>query len=214
MSELWPLFGLELETVDLRLRPIREADSLALADTLPPDVGLNPNLPRFALGEERLVRATVPLQSYWRAYGTWSVEAWTLPFAVFHGDELIGTQTLEGTNFLVLRVVDSASFLYPEWRGQKLGQQMRRAVLALAFGELGAEWAVSSAETNNAASLGVSRALGYELNGLSRNAYEGRVEVLQHVLLTRERWNADGGGTGITIRGFGACRPMFGLDPV
>jgi RimJ/RimL family protein N-acetyltransferase len=90
---------------------------------------------------------------------------------------------------------------------------MRRAVLTLAFGELGAEWAVSSAWADNAASLGVSRALGYELNGLSRHAGEGREGVLQHVLLTRERWDAGDGSAGITIRGFDACRPMFGLDP-
>jgi RimJ/RimL family protein N-acetyltransferase len=214
MSESWPLFGLAIRTPDLELRALREADAFALAEGLSPDLELDPTLPRFALGDERLVRATVPLQSYWRAYGNWTVENWNLSFGVWHGDTLIGTQTLEGEQFLAKRVVDSSSHLRPEWRGKGLGKEMRRAVLALAFGELGAEWAVSSAWTDNAASLGVSRALGYELNGLSRHAGEGRKGVLQHVLLTRERWEAGDGGAGITIRGFEACRPMFGLDPV
>lgn len=214
MSEFWPLFGLELETAGLRLRPVREADLSVIAGRLPADLELDPSLPRYAFGDERRSRGATAYQGAWRAYGTWSVEAWTLPFAVFHGDELIGTQTLEGTDFLVLRRVDTASFLVPEWRGRKLGQQMRRAVLALAFGELGAEWAVSSAWADNAASLGVSRSLGYEPNGLSRHAHGGKVGVLQHGLLTRQRWEAGDGSAGIAIRGFDPCRPMFGLDPV
>ena len=214
MSELWPLFGLMIRTPDLELRALREADALILAEQLSPDVELDPTLPRFALGEERLVRATVPLQSYWRAYAGWTVENWNLPFGVWHGETLIGSQSLEGEQFLVKRVVDTSSHLLMEWRGKGLGKQMRRAVLALGFGELGAEWAVSSAWMDNAASLGVSRAVGYELNGISRHVYEGQVGVFQHVLLTRERWEAGDGGTGITVRGFESCRPMFGLDPV
>ena len=38
---------------------------------------------------------------------------------------------------------------------------MRRAVLALAFGPLGAEAAITSAWPDNGASLGVSQSLGY-----------------------------------------------------
>jgi RimJ/RimL family protein N-acetyltransferase len=197
MSEFWPLFGLVIRTPDLELRALREADAFALAEGLEPDLELDPTL-----------------QSYWRSHASWTVENWNLSFGVWHGDTLIGTQTLEGEQFLEKRVVDSSSYLRPEWRGKGLGKEMRRAVLTLAFGELGAEWAVSSAWADNAASLGVSRALGYELNGLSRHTSEGRASVLQHVLLTRQRWEASGGSAGITIRGFDACRPMFGLDPV
>jgi RimJ/RimL family protein N-acetyltransferase len=67
---------------------------------------------------------------------------------------------LEGQDFLVRRTVDSSSQLRTDARGRGWGKQMRRAVLALAFGPLGAELAVTSAWHHNRASLGVSRALG------------------------------------------------------
>jgi hypothetical protein len=38
----------------------------------------------------------------------------------------------------------------------------------------------------NSASLGVSRSLGYELNGITRNAWGTKVETVQHVRLTPE----------------------------
>jgi RimJ/RimL family protein N-acetyltransferase len=61
--------------------------------------------------------------------------------------------------------VDSSSFLTGAVRGRGLGKQMRAAVLTLAFGPLGARFAITSAWSDNHASLGVSRALGYVENG-------------------------------------------------
>jgi len=211
MAEVWPLFDLVIRTPDLLLRPLREADALSLAERLPPDLELDPALPRFALREERQVRAAIAMQGYWRAYGSWSVENWNLPFGVWQGETLIGSQSLEGEQFLAKRVLDTSSYLLPAWRGTGLGKQMRRGVLALGFGELGAEWAVSSAWTDNAPSLGVSRAVGYEPNGLSRHVYFGRLGVFQHVLLTRERWEATDGAAGISVSGFDPCGGLFGL---
>ena len=96
------------------------------------------------------------------------MDNWRLDFVVVVGKQIIGVQSLEGEDFLVLRTVDSASHLAPDGRGRGWGKQARRAVLALAFGSLAAEYAISSAWHHNAASLGVSRALGYKPNGESR----------------------------------------------
>jgi RimJ/RimL family protein N-acetyltransferase len=126
--------------------------------------------------------------------------------------EIIGSQTLEGDDFVRLRVVDTASYLQPAMRGRGYGKAMRRAVLALAFGEMGAEMAISAAWHDNQASLGVSRALGYVANGESRHAREDRVDRMLHVRFMREDWLASGQAAGITIDGFDACRPLFGLE--
>ena len=211
-NPFWPLFDLQITTPDLVLRPKTEADARQMAERLPPGLELDPSLPRQPFGDEHTARGATVYQGYWRMMGAWTPESWALSFVVFHGDDLIGSQTLEGDRFLELRVVDTASFLYPEWRGKGLGKQMRRAVLALAFGELGAEWAITSAWEDNAASLGVTRSIGYEPNGLSRHAHEGKVGMLAHFRLTRERWLESNGAAGIAISGFAPCRPLFGLD--
>jgi hypothetical protein len=38
----WPLFDLRLSTLDLELRPMTEADQVAVSDLLPDDVELDP----------------------------------------------------------------------------------------------------------------------------------------------------------------------------
>ena len=88
---------------------------------------------------------------------------------------------------------------------------MRAAVLALAFGPLEARAAISSAWHDNHASLGVSRALGYQPNGESLHAHDDRVDVMRHMRLLRADWQASGHGDHVQIAGFDACRPLFGL---
>lgn len=207
----WPVFGLCLATRDLTLRPVTEADLVPLADLLPDDVELDPAATRFPMEEERVSRGVVLHQGYWRSYGTWRADAWRLTFTVRKGPRILGLQELEGNNFATLRTVDSASWLIGEVRGRGYGQQMRAAVLALAFGPLGAELAITSAWHDNHASLGVSRALGYQPNGESRLARGDRADVLLHLRLPRANWLASGLADGVRITGFEPCRPLFGL---
>jgi RimJ/RimL family protein N-acetyltransferase len=70
--------------------------------------------------------------------------------------QILGAQKLEGNDFPALGTVDTASFLIPSARGSGYGKQMRRAVLALAFGPLGAQAAITSTWHDNGASFGVS----------------------------------------------------------
>src|SRR4051794_34904261 len=186
----WPLFDLHLTTSDLVLRHLTEADLGRLAELLPDDMEQNPASTTYAGLDQSSNRAAVVHQDYWRARGSWRPESWELDFAVFRGDELIGWQALEGDDFPHLRTVDSASWLAVAARGQGLGKQMRAAVLALAFGPLQARFAVSSAWDDNAASLGVSHALGYRDNGVTAHARgdgDGVGEMV-HVRLPRDRW--------------------------
>jgi RimJ/RimL family protein N-acetyltransferase len=211
-NRYWPLFDLKLSTPGLRLRPMTEADLGPIAGLLPDDVEQDPGPATYDFGDARVGRGIASHQSYWRAYGTWRPGAWRLPFVVRStAGEILGVQEIEGTDFPTLRTVDSSSFLVTAARGRGFGKQMRTAVLALAFGPLAAEAAITSAWHDNHASLGVSRALGYQPNGESLHAHPGRVDVLKHLRLLRADWLASGAGEQVEITGFDACRPLFGL---
>jgi RimJ/RimL family protein N-acetyltransferase len=118
-------------------------------------------------------------------------------------------QEVEAENFAKLRTVETGSWLARRWRGLGHGKAMRRAVLALAFDELGAEAAETAAWHDNAASLGVSRSLGYVHNGVSRHAYRERVADMPRMRMTRDIWVARHTGHGIRIEGVDDCRSWF-----
>jgi RimJ/RimL family protein N-acetyltransferase len=89
---------------------------------------------------------------------------------------------------------------------------MRAAVLHLAFAGLGAEFATTSAFTDNASSLGVSRKLGYLPDGIRRQVSQGRPAVLQLLRLDRAGWEAHQ-RVPVEITGLAPCLPSFGLPP-
>jgi RimJ/RimL family protein N-acetyltransferase len=209
----WPLFDLRIDAPDLSLRPMAEADQAAVADLLPDDVELDPAATRYVTGDAQVERGIVVHQAYWRAYGTWRPEAWRLNFVVSAAGQIIGAQELEGVDFLTLRTVDTSSFLVRSARGRGYGKQMRRAVLALAFGPLDAHAAITSAWHDNAASLGVSRALGYQPNGELFHPRGDSVDVMVHMRLRRADWLASSAADDIQISGFEACRHLFCLTP-
>ncbi|MEU4221129.1 GNAT family protein [Actinoplanes sp. NPDC026623] len=206
----WPLFGLRLRCGEVTLRPVREEDLPFLASILPDDFEQDPRLePLPGLGAAA-DRRRLFCQEYWRALGTWSPSSWKLHLAVGFDGETVGVQTLEGDDFPALRTVDSASWLTRRVRGRGLGVAMRTAALGLAFERMGAVAAVSSAMPANAASLGVSRHLGYLENGVGLVvAPGGRVVELRHLRLTADRWRS--AGHEVSVSGFEACRPWFGL---
>ncbi|HET7399228.1 MAG TPA: GNAT family protein [Intrasporangium sp.] len=209
LATIWPLRGLRLRTAQLRLQVMTEADLATLCALLPDDVGQDPAATRYAALDDRANRSAVLVQSYWRAMGTWSPLEWKLPFVVRLRGEVVGVQWLEGSAFPTRRTVDSASWLVPAVRGRGVGRQMRQAVLALAFGPLGARAAVSSAVLGNAASLGVSHALGYRDVGTA--PLGDGPEVLQLLRLERSDWLARRAGEGVAVEGAEVCLPLFGL---
>jgi RimJ/RimL family protein N-acetyltransferase len=207
----WPLFDLRLASPDLTLRPMREADLAAVSDLLPDDLELDPAATRYGLSDEQVNRGIITHQAYWKAYGTWQPSAWRLGFVVSAANEIVGFQELEGNDFPLLRTVDTSSFLIGRVRGRGYGKQMRRAVLALAFGPLQARAAITSAWHDNHASLGVSRALGYRPNGESLHARGDQADVMLHMRLTDADWLASGGRDHIRISGFEPCQFLFGM---
>lgn len=211
MSPAWPLFDLRLRCRGLELRVVRESDLARLAEVRPDDFEHDPRAEMFAGLDLRQNRRRLVYQEYWRNLGTWSPTSWYLDMAVTADGEVVGVQSLEAEQFPSVRTVDSGSWLIPAVRGRGLGVAMRMAVLGLAFDHLGALAAVTSADSGNAASLGVSRRIGYQPNGVSLNSSgHGRIE-LTHLRLTVAAWRASGYGRDVTVTGFEPCRPWFGL---
>lgn len=193
---IWPLHDLVLRTAEVELRGMTEAWALQLAQQVPADLEHHPRLAHFSPGGD-------VLQAYWRNNGRWLPTGWVAEFVVLHGGTPIGLQALEGKDFRVRRTVDTHSWLVTSARGRGLGKQMRAAVLSLAFEHLGATGAVSSAWSDNAASLGVSRSLGYVDSHQETHA-DGR--VMQHLSL--DSWTS---ATPVEVSGVEACLPYFGL---
>jgi RimJ/RimL family protein N-acetyltransferase len=210
-NRYWPAFDLRLRLGGVSLRPVTEADLATLADLRPADAETDPRLPAFRVDDPRLAAGIATHQSYWQSLGTWRPEAWRLPFGVLVDGELAGVQELEAAQFPTLRTVETSSWLAEQRRGRGVGKAMRLCVLALAFDGLGAELAETSAWPDNAASLGVSRALGYEGNGVVRHHDRGRVADMPRMRLTREVWAARHRGHGVRIDGLDGCRHLFGV---
>ena len=205
LEDLWPLFGLRLTTPRLELRPTRESDLTELIAVLPPDAEQDPRLPTH-VDDADATRAHRALQSYWRTQGTWRADAWVIQFVVRLENSPIGIQALEANDFPRLRLVESASWLAADQRGQGLGKEMRAAVLHLAFEGLGALVAETEAWHDNAASLGVSEALGYLPNGETLHARGDAPDRMVRMRLSRDEWKCP---VPVEITGLDPCRPFF-----
>jgi RimJ/RimL family protein N-acetyltransferase len=202
LADLWPLYGLELSTPRLRLRLPREEELADLADLAGRGVhrpGERPFLTRWTEGTP-LDRARHVLREHWEQLATWQANDWQLGLAVFHADRPIGIVTVSAHDFPVVREVKTWSWLGLGHQRQGFGTEGRAALLSLAFDHLGATAATTGAFQDNHASLGVSRKLGYQPDGISVDARDGEAVVSQYLRLTRERWRA-GDRPAVTVEG-------------
>jgi RimJ/RimL family protein N-acetyltransferase len=211
----WPLFDLRIRTPRLELRLGTEDDLIALAGLAASGIH-EPGFMPFLTGWSRkpspeIERGT--LQWHWRARALWTPEDWSLDLVVLHDGEVVGTQGVRAQQFALLRSVNTGSWLGRAWQGRGLGKEMRAAVLHLAFEGLGAQVAHTEAFTGNAASLGVTRALGYEPNGVALRAVEDKPTEEQMFRLTRERWtDVTRPAYQISVESLEPCLPLFGAS--
>jgi RimJ/RimL family protein N-acetyltransferase len=208
---LWPLYDLRLGTDRLELRLPDEAEIRQLCATA--RAGIHPagEMP-FGVAwsikpSPRFEREFI--QWHWKQRADWTPEAWSLELAVFLDGRPIGSQALIARQFSTFRTVSTGSWLGREFQGRGLGKEMRGAVLAAAFDGLGAEAATTEAFLDNPASAGVSRALGYEPNGLGSIAPEGVARPTERFRLSRPGWLARTRPL-VRIEGLDRCRDMFG----
>lgn len=209
----WPLFDLAVTTPELTLRLPRDDELEALAAqaagrVVDPDqaawMGPWTQLPSPAF-ERNFV------QYHWAQRGGWTPEAWSLQLGIVPAGEAapVGVMGVEADEFAIRRSAMTGSWLLPERRGRGLGKAARAALLTLLFDGLGAREARSEAHADNAASHGVSRALGYREDGTG-TFHSGAGDVTHtRLVLPRDAWTPR---PGHAIAGLDACRELFGLD--
>jgi RimJ/RimL family protein N-acetyltransferase len=170
IEQVWPLFGLRVETPRLVLRTVTDDDLEPLAEAAIAGVHDADRTP-FAVPwtdapPEELRRSLA--RFHWRLRAQTTPADWWLALAVEHDGRLIGSQDVRGVDFAALRTVSSGSWLTRSAQGRGFGTEMRAGMLQLAFDHLGAEWAESGASSWNSPSLRVSEKLGYRPNGIAR----------------------------------------------
>jgi RimJ/RimL family protein N-acetyltransferase len=212
LTDVWPLFGLTVRTARLELRlprdeEIAELASLAGRGVHRPDE--RPFLTPWTDGEPE-DRARNVLQGHWEGLGSWSAEDWGLSLGAFDDREPLGIVTLGARDFSVVREVKTSSWLGLEYQGQGYGTEARIGLLTLAFDHLGAEAALTEVFQDNHSSQGVSRKLGYEPDGISRDARGDEALVSDRLRLTRQRW-LEQDRPSPEVSGLDACRAMFGV---
>ena len=210
--EHWPLYGLVVRTPLLELRPIRETEMselIALADRGIHEPSSMPfQTPWTDLPDDE--RRQGLARFVWRCWADLSPASWRIPFGVWVDDAAIGMQDIAAGDFPSIREAETGSWLGRAQQGQGLGTEMRSAILHLAFGGMGASAALSGAFWDNEPSLGVSRKLGYEADGVQTLLRRGVPDRSQRLRLTRERWERDRRDD-ITIDGLDAALPLLGL---
>jgi RimJ/RimL family protein N-acetyltransferase len=208
----WPLVGLCVRTARLELRLPTEEELAELADVAAQgvhDPGQRPFLrPWTDLPPTERAREVV--QRHWRRRGTWTPQDWTLDLVVFEQGRPVGVQEVGAQEFATLREVWTGSWLGLKHQGRGIGSEMRSAVLHLGFAGLDAAEATSMSFTDNAASLGVSRKLGYRPDGITRDVLHGQAVVSQRLRLTRSEWELTDRPK-VAISGLEPCLSQFGL---
>jgi RimJ/RimL family protein N-acetyltransferase len=186
----WPLFDLVVRTPRLTIRYLDDECGVALAAlagrgihdpgympfAMPWSDAQSPDLERDAL------------RFYWRCRAETVPDKWSLQFATFEGDVLVGSTNLLASGFPVKRTFETGSWLGREYQGQGIGTEMRIATLHIGFVALDAVAATTGAFFDNAPSLGVTRKLGYEPNGVDLHERRGEAAEIRRFRMTRSQF--------------------------
>ncbi|TMC08320.1 MAG: GNAT family N-acetyltransferase [Chloroflexi bacterium] len=214
-NPFWPFFDLRIRTPRLELRIPRDDELIEVAAVAAAGVHAEDFMPFTVPWTERpspeLERSL--FQWHWRCRGECRPERWRLTFAVYERGRAIGAQDVHADDFANVRTVATGSWLGREHQGRGNGKEMRAAVLHLAFTGLGALLAQSSAFADNAASIGVSRAVGYVLDGEELMARRGGASRHLRFRLERDEWERRRRDD-IVLEGVEPCLPLLGAGPL
>jgi RimJ/RimL family protein N-acetyltransferase len=211
LNDIWPLFALSVSTPRLTLRlptetELGELARLAGAGVHAPDE--RPFLTPWTEGSA-MDRARSVLRGQWGARAEWEVSSWSLGLGVFSTEGApLGIVSLRASDFPVVREVMTSSWLGLAFHGAGIGTEARIGLLTLAFDHLDAVAARTEVFQDNHASQGVSRKLGYEPDGISRDARGSEVLVSDRLRLTAEKWR-ELDHPPVRVDGFDQCRQMF-----
>jgi RimJ/RimL family protein N-acetyltransferase len=212
LTDVWPLFGLVLRTPRLELR-LPSPEQLAALARLADEGVHDPAAMPFTVAWTDLPpgeRGRGVLQYQWRRWGEHTPQHWAVEFAVLRDGEPLGVQSVGAREFAVTREVGTGSWLGRRHHRQGVGTEMRAAVLHLAFAGLGAQWATSASAVDNAASIGVSRKLGYAEDGFEQHVVRGAAAFDQRFRMDRETWEKHR-SVPVEIEGLEPCLPLLGV---
>jgi RimJ/RimL family protein N-acetyltransferase len=209
--EAWPLRNLVLRTQRLELRPDDDAGLLDLVEVA--RAGVHPpeympfGVPWTDVPDAELGINT--LRYYWSERAALRPDNWHLHFLIRLDGKVIGEQGVMARDFAVTREVTTGSWLGRRYQGHGYGTEMRAAVLGFAFDHLGAVQARTSAYVDNAASLRVSRSLGYVDDGTLRDSRRGEPAVQLRMLLTADRFATFRPHWKLDVSGVDECLPLL-----
>ena len=191
LTGMWPPFGLEVTCGPLVMRPLRDVDFPEVLAVAHAGIHAPEQMPFYfpwtdAKGAD-LERSF--LQYHWRTRAELSPEKWALDLGVWHEGRFVGVQGVGTHDFLVTRTGETGSWLGQQFHGRGIGTLMRQAICVLCLDHLGFEEVTSGAFSDNPASLGVSRKVGYRMNGEQRLARKGALATNIQLVLTTEELN-------------------------
>jgi RimJ/RimL family protein N-acetyltransferase len=212
-AAMWPLFDLRVRTPRLELRYVDDDLGAQLADLAAQGIH-DPAFMPFAYEwtdapADRLRPNT--MQHYWRCRAETTANHWHLPFAAIVDGEVVGTTSLGADRFPTLRTFETGSWLGRAHQGRGIGKELRQAALHLGFAGFGAHEATTSAFSDNAASLGVTRSLGYEPNGTAPKVRRGQAAPSLLFRMTADDWQARLRRDDISIDGLEPVLGFLGL---
>lgn len=211
LSDHWPTYALRIHTPRLTLRLPDASELATLAQVAFDGVhepGERPFLTPWTEGTPE-DRARSVLQGHWENLASWTPASWSLGLGVFVADDQpIGMVSLGARDFRVVREVSTSSWLGLPHHRQGFGTEARTGLLTLAFDHLGATDATTEVFQDNHSSQGVSRKLGYQRDGISKDARGDEVLVSDRLRLTVERW-AETDHPPVTVDGVERARSMF-----
>jgi len=212
LADLWPPAAVVVRTPRLELRWPSTDDLIALASLAGEGVHDEDKMPFYTpwTRGSAVDRARNVLRWNWKSWGEWDPTKWSWGAVTVVDGVVVGTQGMEAKDYAICRTVETGSWLGLAHQGQGIGKEMRAAMLHLAFAGLDAEAATTGAFSDNAASLGVTRSLGYRENGWKHHSVEGRRVRELVFTLDRATWESTR-RSDITLEGVAAARPLFGL---
>ena len=207
----WALYDLRIWTDRLELRLPTEEELYQLLDIARSGIHDPNDMPfGFAWTDQPSPQFERSFMQYhWSTRASWSPGKWSLDLGVWSEGQLLGTQGIDAENFGVLRTVSTGSWLARQFQGQGIGKEMRQAVLGFAFDHLGAVWAKSGSFRGNESSARVSRAVGYEEDGIEILAPRGEPQELVRWRMHVDQWHSRERPR-IEVAGLERCWDMFG----
>lgn len=187
-NELWPPFGLSVRAGDLTLTTVADDDLPGLVDLVRGGIHAPDQMP-FGVPWTLAPPAEVPTrfaQHHWGVRAAFRPEGFELDLAVRRAGELVGVQGFGAKDYAVTKTAETGSWLARRHQGEGIGTRMRQAVCALLFDHLGAAEVTSGAFVDNAASLGVSRKVGYREGDVTRMARQGALALHRRLVLRPE----------------------------